>query len=200
MGPPPTLLPGDPEAEAALGRGEPAVVAAAHPSASGGLGRVGRRRSERRPRDHRVRLRAHRVSPWSGPVAAQWLEGFGPVPYGHEPNRGFLRCVAVLARAPISSVRRTSSSVAVISWTTATRGAASSGWPEDSPAFQRQLQAANGTSGASFRIVAQSRAIPSCCPCVCRQLPGATRPPGNPRQPSTDERTTISSARNGGAS
>ena len=26
-------------------------------------------------------------------------KGFGPVPYGHEPNRGFLRCVAALARA-----------------------------------------------------------------------------------------------------
>ncbi|HEY9264430.1 MAG TPA: DUF3151 family protein, partial [Mycobacterium sp.] len=23
----------------------------------------------------------------------------GPVPYSHEPNRGFLRCVAALARA-----------------------------------------------------------------------------------------------------
>lgn len=26
-------------------------------------------------------------------------KGFGPVPYRHEPNRGFLRCVAALARA-----------------------------------------------------------------------------------------------------
>jgi hypothetical protein len=26
-------------------------------------------------------------------------KGFGPVPYEHEPNRGFLRCVAALARA-----------------------------------------------------------------------------------------------------
>src|SRR5699024_12856112 len=26
-------------------------------------------------------------------------KGFGPVPYDHEPNRGFLRCVAALARA-----------------------------------------------------------------------------------------------------
>ena len=26
-------------------------------------------------------------------------KGFGPVPYSHEPNRGFLRCVAVLAKA-----------------------------------------------------------------------------------------------------
>jgi hypothetical protein len=26
-------------------------------------------------------------------------KGFGPVPWSHEPNRGFLRCVAVLARA-----------------------------------------------------------------------------------------------------
>ena len=26
-------------------------------------------------------------------------KGFGPVPWSHEPNRGFLRCVGVLARA-----------------------------------------------------------------------------------------------------
>ena len=26
-------------------------------------------------------------------------KGFGPVPYRHEPNRGFLRCVAALANA-----------------------------------------------------------------------------------------------------
>lgn len=26
-------------------------------------------------------------------------KGFGPVPFAHEPNRGFLRCVAALARA-----------------------------------------------------------------------------------------------------
>jgi hypothetical protein len=26
-------------------------------------------------------------------------KGFGPVPYDHEPNRGFLRCVAALALA-----------------------------------------------------------------------------------------------------
>lgn len=29
---------------------------------------------------------------------AGW-RGFGPVPWEHEPNRGFLRCVAALARA-----------------------------------------------------------------------------------------------------
>ena len=26
-------------------------------------------------------------------------KGYGPVPWSHEPNRGFLRCVMVLARA-----------------------------------------------------------------------------------------------------
>ena len=26
-------------------------------------------------------------------------KGFGPVPFAHEPNQGFLRCVAALARA-----------------------------------------------------------------------------------------------------
>ncbi len=98
-GPPPTLLPTDPAA-ARLDAGQPpADVAAAFPASSlawaelaeGALGRgedidgyayarVGYHRG----------LDALRRNGW---------KGFGPVPWSHEPNRGFLRCVAALAAA-----------------------------------------------------------------------------------------------------
>ncbi len=102
--PPPTLLPGDPDAEAALARGEePAEVAAAHPRASaawaalaeralesgGGLGKTVEGYAYARTGYHRG-LDALRRSGW---------KGHGPVPWSHEPNRGFLRCVTLLARA-----------------------------------------------------------------------------------------------------
>ena len=32
-------------------------------------------------------------------VATHGWKGFGPVPWSHEPNRGFLRCVTELAKA-----------------------------------------------------------------------------------------------------
>ncbi|ETZ91373.1 hypothetical protein L829_4968 [Mycobacteroides abscessus MAB_030201_1075] len=35
---------------------------------------------------------------WTSCGETGW-KGFGPVPYSHEPNRGFLRAVAALARA-----------------------------------------------------------------------------------------------------
>jgi hypothetical protein len=98
--PPPTLLPGDPEAEAALAAGtDPAEVAAAHPRASAawaalaeaaiGGGRTIEAYAYARTGYHRG-LDALRKNGW---------KGHGPVPWSHEPNRGFLRCVTVLARA-----------------------------------------------------------------------------------------------------
>jgi hypothetical protein len=98
--PPPTLLPGDPEAEAALAAGtDPAEVAAAHPRASAawaalaeaaiGGGRTVEAYAYARTGYHRG-LDALRKNGW---------KGYGPVPWSHEPNRGFLRCVTVLARA-----------------------------------------------------------------------------------------------------
>ncbi len=98
--PPPTLLPGDPEAEAALAAGtDPAEVAAAHPRASAawaalaeaaiGGGRTIEAYAYARTGYHRG-LDALRKNGW---------KGYGPVPWAHEPNRGFLRCVTVLARA-----------------------------------------------------------------------------------------------------
>ncbi|PRY37759.1 uncharacterized protein DUF3151 [Geodermatophilus tzadiensis] len=98
--PPATLLPGDPDAEAALAAGaDPAGVAAGHPRASaawaalaeGALdgGRTIEAYAYARTGYHRG-LDALRKNGW---------KGYGPVPWSHEPNRGFLRCVTVLARA-----------------------------------------------------------------------------------------------------
>ncbi|MGY1856381.1 DUF3151 domain-containing protein [Modestobacter sp. SYSU DS0290] len=97
--PPATLLPVDPGAEALAGGTDPAEVAAAHPTSSaawaalaeGALagGRTIEAYAYARTGYHRG-LDALRRNGW---------KGFGPVPWSHEPNRGFLRCVTVLAAA-----------------------------------------------------------------------------------------------------
>jgi hypothetical protein len=101
---PPTLLPGDPSAEAALAQGlDPAEVAAGHPRASAAWAALAERALDAgrgtagtvegyayaRTGYHRG-LDALRRNGW---------KGHGPVPWSHEPNRGFLRCVTLLARA-----------------------------------------------------------------------------------------------------
>lgn len=100
LGPDPVLLPGDPAAEAALEAGESAVeVAAAHPSASVAWATL----AEQALADGQAvtayayaRTGYHRGL---DQLRRNGWKGFGPVPYRHEPNRGFLRCVAALARA-----------------------------------------------------------------------------------------------------
>ncbi len=98
--PPATLRPGDPDAEAALAAGtDPAGVAAGHPRASAAWaalaetaldgGRTIEAYAYARTGYHRG-LDALRKNGW---------KGYGPVPWSHGPNRGFLRCVIVLARA-----------------------------------------------------------------------------------------------------
>jgi uncharacterized protein DUF3151 len=103
-GPPPTLLPEDPAAAELTGGAEPREVVRRHPEspfawaalaeateAGDGAGgadavttyafaRVGYHRS----------LDLLRRNGWKGQ---------GPVPWSHEPNRGFLRALAALARA-----------------------------------------------------------------------------------------------------
>jgi hypothetical protein len=100
LGPQPTLLTGDDDAESALLNGaDPAAVAAQHPTASIAWAYLAEAAIDSgatitayayaRTGYHRGldQLRRH-----------GW-KGFGPVPWSHEPNQGFLRCVAVLARA-----------------------------------------------------------------------------------------------------
>jgi hypothetical protein len=100
-GPPPTRLPAQhPEADAALAAGvDPSQVAAQHPgsmAAWGALadaayaaGRSVESYAYARTGYHRG-LDALRRAGWKGQ---------GPVPWDHEPNRGFLRCLHALGRA-----------------------------------------------------------------------------------------------------
>lgn len=106
LGPQPVLLTGDDDAESDLLNGAaPAAVAAEHPTASiawaylaeaaladGGdteVSTIIATYAYARTGYHRGldQLRRH-----------GW-KGFGPVPWRHEPNQGFLRCVGALARA-----------------------------------------------------------------------------------------------------
>ncbi|WP_238418700.1 DUF3151 domain-containing protein [Gordonia sp. 'Campus'] len=111
LGPQPVLLTGDDDAESDLLNGAaPADVAAAHPTASIAWA-------------HLAEAALGSASPVTagdvdaGAVIAAYAyartgyhrgldqlrrhgwKGFGPVPWSHEPNRGFLRCVGALARA-----------------------------------------------------------------------------------------------------
>ncbi len=100
LGPNPTLLPGDPEAEAQLHANEnPAVVAAAHPSASVAWAALA---EDALADDKAITAYAYARTGYHrglDQLRRNGWKGFGPVPYSHEPNRGFLRCVAALARA-----------------------------------------------------------------------------------------------------
>ncbi|GGP80478.1 DUF3151 domain-containing protein [Saccharothrix coeruleofusca] len=100
LGPDPTLLPDRPEAQAASDAGtDPAKIVRAYPDFSEAWA-----------------LLAERALQSGDPVAgyayartgyhrgldqlrrAGW-KGFGPVPWSHRPNQGFLRALAALARA-----------------------------------------------------------------------------------------------------
>lgn len=100
--PPQTLLPDVPEAREALAGGaDPAEVAARFPTfsaawaelAEGALGRDATIEAYAYARTgyHRG-LDALRRNGW---------KGFGPVPWSHQPNRGWLRCVHALGRAAL---------------------------------------------------------------------------------------------------
>ena len=98
--PAPTLLPANAEADRLLAAGtDPAEVAARYPTVSAGwaeladralaAGNVVESYAYARVGYHRG-LDALRRSGW---------KGFGPVPWAHQPNRGFLRCLHALGRA-----------------------------------------------------------------------------------------------------
>ena len=100
LGPPPTRLTGDPEAEDALAAGEdPRAVAASHPAASIAWAELAERALDA---DDAVSAYAFARTGYHrglDQLRRHGWKGFGPVPYDHEPNRGFLRAVAALARA-----------------------------------------------------------------------------------------------------
>ena len=98
--PPATLLPEDAAAAADLAAAEdPSTAAGAHPAYSAAWAALAERAFAQgdavtayafaRTGYHRG-LDQLRRSGW---------RGSGPVPWSHEPNRGFLRCVTVLAKA-----------------------------------------------------------------------------------------------------
>jgi hypothetical protein len=100
LGPDPVLLPGDVDAEAELMAGEnPAIVAAAHPAASVVWATLA---EDALADDKAVTAYAYARTGYHrglDQLRRNGWRGFGPVPYSHEPNRGFLRCVAALGRA-----------------------------------------------------------------------------------------------------
>jgi hypothetical protein len=97
--PDPTLLPEEPGATALAGGADPRETAAAHPSSSLAWavlaeqaladGRTVEGYAYARTGYHRG-LDALRRGGW---------KGHGPVPWEHEPNRGFLRALAALGQA-----------------------------------------------------------------------------------------------------
>jgi Protein of unknown function (DUF3151) len=100
LGPDPILLPGDTDAETQLLADEnPTAVAAAHPSASVAWAALA---EEALAEDKAVTAYAYARTGYHrglDQLRRNGWKGFGPVPYAHEPNRGFLRCVAALAKA-----------------------------------------------------------------------------------------------------
>lgn len=94
------LLPADIEAEAELADGaDPAAVAAAHPTASVAWAQLA---TDALAADKVITAYAYARTGYHrglDQLRRNGWKGFGPVPYRHEPNRGFLHCVAALARA-----------------------------------------------------------------------------------------------------
>ena len=97
-GPPPTLLPEDPAVALLEGTGA-AAVAADHPTSSAAWAALA---DEAYARGATVESYAYaRTGYHRGLDAlrrAGW-KGFGPVPWSHDPNRGFLRALHALGRA-----------------------------------------------------------------------------------------------------
>ncbi len=98
-GPPPTLLPADPAAGRLAAGSSPESVAAAHPASPLAWATL----AENALTDGRdlegyayARVGYHRSL---DALRRRGWKGHGPVPWSHEPNRGFLRCLAALADA-----------------------------------------------------------------------------------------------------
>jgi len=98
-GPPPTYLPDDP-ASAALSAGDdPQAVARAYPASSlvwAELAEASLASGEDLTAYAFARVGYHRGL---DALRRNGWKGHGPIPWEHEPNRGFLRCLAALAKA-----------------------------------------------------------------------------------------------------
>ena len=100
LGIPPTLLPEDPAAAMiAAGEERPGRVAAAHPASSLAWAVLAEASLEA---DHPVQAYAYARTGYHRGLDALRRVGWrgqGPIPWEHEPNRGFLRALAALAKA-----------------------------------------------------------------------------------------------------
>jgi hypothetical protein len=99
-GPPETLLPDNPDARAALATADdPATVAARYPSYCAAWAALAERALAD---DDAVTAYAFARTGYHRGLdqlrRAGW-KGYGPVPWAHEPNQGFLRALAALALA-----------------------------------------------------------------------------------------------------
>jgi hypothetical protein len=99
-GPPPTYLPEDPAAAELLEGTEPASVVRRHPASPIAWAALGALAAEQGADDVTVyayaRVGYHRSL---DQLRRNGWKGHGPVPWEHEPNRGFLRSLALLALA-----------------------------------------------------------------------------------------------------
>ena len=97
-GPPPTHLPADPADTELAGGDAPAAVVRRHPDSPAGWAALAGQAKEAGADDVTVyayaRVGYHRSL---DRLRRNGWKGNGPVPWEHEPNRGFLRCLAVLA-------------------------------------------------------------------------------------------------------
>ena len=103
FGPDPILLPGDSDAEARLLANEnPSIVAAAHPSASVAWAALAEGALASNADGKAVTAYAYARTGYHRGLdqlrRAGW-RGNGPIPWEHEPNRGFLRSLYLLGRA-----------------------------------------------------------------------------------------------------
>jgi hypothetical protein len=99
-GPPPTYLPEDPAAAELLEGVEPAAVVRRHPASPIAWAALAALAAEQGADDVTVyayaRVGYHRSLDL---LRRSGWKGHGPVPWSHEPNRGFLRALALLALA-----------------------------------------------------------------------------------------------------
>jgi hypothetical protein len=99
-GPPPTHLPEDPAAAELADGGAPVDVVRRHPASPVAWAALAALAAEEHADDVTVyayaRVGYHRSLDM---LRRNGWKGHGPVPWSHEPNRGFLRCLALLALA-----------------------------------------------------------------------------------------------------
>lgn len=98
--PPPTLLPPHPQADTALAAGtDPTQVASQHPDSSAAWAVLAENAlAEGNPVIAYACARTGYHRGLDQLRRAGW-KGFGPIPWAHQPNQGFLRALAALARA-----------------------------------------------------------------------------------------------------